>query len=397
MSSSSESCQPKGAPTTPQTKQDHLDTRIETISLSLEEFELPGLGEPGEICGKDRLPESNAVCPNGDAVRYEPHLCRKVECPTCYEREDRERAFELAVQIEGVAELMGERPHALVWSIPPREGSRYSIEDINTKLMRRGRRRSKRKSEVLGGVSVVHPARIQDRMKVELRAVGYGANGPEGGLWEGVRDDVFNLGDWREYAEYSPHGHSIGFPELIEPHEGSEFLVRKYTTLEDTESVVAHIRYLMSHRGVWRGDGQFTSIRRWGMFHHASKEYVDVEEELGEVEYRALCGRVADVMGGEWSESDGLHYPDEEGARCPECGTHKREFVDLWDLPRLASGSWQGGGDWLNRLSESQREFFEELVEILHHEAQPIIKRGDVVHPDDVAVWVDGDRPPPGE
>jgi hypothetical protein len=352
------------------------------------------MGEPSEICGKDRLPEKKAICPNGDAVRYEPHLCRKVECPDCYAREDRERAFELAVNIEGVATLRDERPHALVFSTPPSESSEYSIDDINTKLMRRGRRRAKSKSGVLGGVSVVHPARIPDGIKSALRAHGYGAGGPNGGFWEGVRADALGLSDWRRYAEYSPHGHSVGFPEMIEPHEGTDFVVSKYTTLDAPKNVVRHIRYLMSHRGVWRGDGQFTSIRRWGMFHHASKDYIDIEEELERDTYVSLCESVAEAMGAAWSESEGLHYPDDESACCPACGTSKEDFIALWDLPRLASSKNQGGEEWINRLSDGQRAFFEELIEILHHDGAPIIERGDVVHPDDVSAWVDGDRPP---
>ena len=352
------------------------------------------MGKPSEICGKDRLPEKKAICPNGDAVRYEPHLCRKVECPDCYAREDRERAFELSVAVEGVAMMRDERPHALVFSTPPSESSGYSIDDINTKLMRRGRRRSRNKSNVLGGVSVVHPARIPDDIKSALRAYGYGANGPNGGLWEGVRADALGLLDWRRYAEYSPHGHSVGFPEYIEPHEGQDFIVSKYTTLDEPKNVVRHIRYLMSHRGVWRGDGQFTSIRRWGMFHHASKDYIDIEAELERETYVSLCERVADAMGAAWSESEGLHYPDDEGDCCPACGTSKENFIALWDLPRLASSKNQGGQEWINRLSDGQRAFFEELIEILHHDGSPIIERGDVIHPDDVSVWIDGDRPP---
>jgi len=352
------------------------------------------MGEPSDICGKDRLPEKKAICPNGDAVRYEPHLCRKVECPDCYLREDRERAFQLSVAVEGVAMIRDERPHGLVFSTPPSESSGYSIEDINTKLMRRGRRRSRNKSDVLGGVSVVHPARIPDDIKEALRAHGYGANGPNGGLWEGVRADALGMSDWRRYAEYSPHGHSVGFPEYIEPHEGQDFIVRKYTTLDEAKNVVRHIRYLMSHRGVWRGDGQFTSIRRWGMFHHASKDYIDIEEELDREAYVSLCERVADVMGAAWSETEGLYYPDDEGACCPACDTPKEKFIDLWDLPRLASSKNQGGQEWINRLSDGQRSFFDELIEILHHDSLPIIERGDVIHPDDVCVWIDGDRPP---
>lgn len=395
MSGAEESSQTKGAPTSPPTKQSNLDTRIETVTLSLNNFELPGLGEEGEICGRDRLPEKDAVCPNGDAVRYEPHLCRKVECPNCYKREDRDRAFELVVSIEGVAQLRNERPHAAVFSVPQEEAENYSIENINTNLMRRGRRRADRRSGVLGGVSVVHPARILETVKQRLRIAGYGENGDKGGLWRGVRDDALGLGDWRNYCKYSPHGHSIGFPEWIDPHEGDDFLVRKYDTLENTESVVKHVRYLMSHRGAWRSDGQFTSIRRWGMFHHASKDYVDVQEELDEEDYRELCRSVANVMGGEWTEEEGLHYPEEESEKCPECGTAKREFVDLWDLPKLASTKQQGGSEWTNRLSDGQREFFREIIEILHHENQPIIRRDDLKHPDDVSVWIDGDRPPP--
>jgi len=390
------SCPTKGGPTTPPSKQSQFDSRVEDYTLCLADFELPGLGEAGEICGTDRLPEKNAVCPNGDAVRYEPNRCRKVECPDCYLSEDRGRLFEKAVQIEGMARIEGERPHVLAWSVPKEEAANYSIKNINQQLMRRGRRRSRRKSGVVGGVSFVHPGRLEEEAKRELREAGYASGGSNGGYWEGVRDDALGLGDWREYVYYSPHGHSIGFPERIEEHSGTDFVVNKYDVLEDTASVVNHTGYLMTHRGVWRGDGQFTSIRPWGTFHHASKDYVDVEEELSASEYRAVCEAVASELGGEWSEREGLHYPEEE-ACCPVCGTDKRKFIDLYDLMRLASDGWQGGSEWKSRLSESQLAFFEEIVAILQSSQQPIIQRGDVIHPSDVEAWVDGDLPPPEE
>jgi hypothetical protein len=276
----------------------------------------------------------------------------------------------------------------------PSESSGYSIEDINTALMRRGRRRARNKSNVLGGVSVVHPARLKHDIKTALRAHGYGASGDEGGLWEGVRADALELLDWRRYAKYEPHGHSIGFPELIGEHSHESFVINKYDVLEAASNVVAHVRYLMSHRGVWRGDGQFTSVRRWGMFHHASGDYIDVEEALERDAYEDVCERVADAMGAAWSETEGLHYPEKGEPCCPACGTSKANFIALWDLPRLASSKNQGGQEWINRLSDSQREFFDELMAILHHDGAPIIERGDIPHPDDVAPWIDGDRPP---
>ena len=393
------SCPGKGAPTTPQgeseTEQSEFDEnrRVENLTLSLEDFELPGLGEPGESCGKNRLPETNTVCPNGDAVRYEPNLCRRVECPDCHAREDRDRVFELSVQLEGMARLRGERPHALVMSPEPEEAPNYSIKNINEQLNRRGRRRAKRKMGALGGVSMVHPARILEAVQDRLRVEGYASGGAKGSLWDGVGEDALSLGDWRNYCYYYPHVHSLGFPTYLDEHTG-EFVINKYDTLEDTESVVNHLEYLMSHRGVWNGPDQFTAVRRWGMFHHASKNYVDVEAELGESRYQQVCEDVAGELGGEWSEDDGFHY-HEESEQCPECGTPKREFVDLWDLSRLASESWQGGGEWKEQLSDGQWAFFEEIIEILHNTREPKIFLGDLQHPDDVEAWVDGDIPPP--
>jgi hypothetical protein len=130
------------------------------------------------------------------------------------------------------------------------------------------------------------------------------------------------------------------------------------------------------------------------MFHHASSNYIDVEERLDEDRYQELCKDVAAEMDGEWDAEEGFHYPGSADT-CPECGKAKSEFIDLWDLTRLASSSRQGGQEWMERLSEGQLEFFEEIVEILHHAEEPIIFRGDLKHPGDVEAWVDGDLPPP--
>lgn len=382
----------------PLSQQSDFTARIDAKPLSLDDIELPGLGEPGESCGSDKIPEKEAICPNGDAIRYEPLRCRRVACPDCYASEDRERAFQDAVRIEGTARLLDERPHALAWSPHPRESRYYSIDDIN-RMMKRGRRRSKALG-VLGGVSVVHPARLEPGPKARLVGHGYGSGGVHGelGSWMGVRRDALDLGDWREYARYEPHGHSIGFPGFIESHEGDgSFIVEKYGTLDDVGQVVNHVEYLMHHRMAWRGEGQFTAVRPWGMMHPSSNDYLDVEAELGAEAYASICRAVASELGGEWSPDEGLHYPDEGEPECPSCGLPKSEFFDLYELPRLAASKRRRfGGKWMRDLSDTQRAFFKEIIEILNHDQSPRIHRGDVIHPDDVAVWIDeGDRPPP--
>lgn len=385
----------KDSPTTPPGNQTNFDSRRDAQPLSLRDFELPGMGEPSETCGKDRMPEKNAICPNGDAVRYEPLRCRRVACPECYSSEDREQAFRICVELEAAARVRGERPHAVVFSVPPSEGRGFSIDDINTELFRRGYRRAGRRCEIEGGYAVFHPARLPNRVERALRAEGYGPDGDLGGYWGGVRADALELGDWREYAEYSPHGHSVGFPGWIEPHEGEDYVIRKYDQLGDVEAVVNHTRYLMTHRGTFGGEGTLRAIRSWGLMHHAADGWDGAEAELGAEEYAEVADAVAGVMGGEWSPEEGLYYPDDGGAECPECGTPKRDFIDLWDLPSLASSKNQGGLEWMNRLTDGQRAFFQELIEILHHERAPRLHRGDITHPNDVAVWIDADRPPP--
>lgn len=149
---SGESCPSKDSPTTPSSSQSNFDSRIDARRLSVGDFELPGMGEPGPDCGTDRMPEKNAICPSGDAVRYEPLRCRRVACPDCYLSEDREQAFRICVGLEAVARDRGERPHTLVFSVPPGEGRRFSIDDINTQLFRRGYRRARRHCEVKGGM-----------------------------------------------------------------------------------------------------------------------------------------------------------------------------------------------------------------------------------------------------
>lgn len=377
-----------------ESRQIDFSARLDERPLSLSDFDIPGMGSSAEACGKNRLPEKRTMCPTGDAVRYEPHKCRRVGCPDCYQGEDREQAFRMVRELEAAARIREERPHAVALGPPKADASGYSIEDINTSIFRRGYRRMEEQCEIEGGYAVFHHARILDEIEERLRAAGYGPRGENGGYWAGVRDDALGLGDWMRYSYYSPHGHTIGFPGWIEPHEGEDFVVHKYDTLDDVESLLAHVRHLLSHRGVYAGEGRIQAVRPWGMMHHAAGGWDGAEAELSEERYESLSREIAELVGMDWSADEGLYR--ERSGECPECGASKDDFLDLWEVPKVASTSTQGGQEWLEGLSDSQRRFVNRLIDALCSARQPIIFEEDLRHPDDVAVMVDGDRPPPG-
>lgn len=385
-----ESCSTKASGTRggQQTDETTLDEHGVDEQLTRWDWILPGLGESGPKCEADAVPPGNAICPNGDSMRYEPLRCRRVECPNCYKDEQVERLFRITVELEAYAKFHDERPHAVVASVPEKAIDGWTYEKLNTSLCRRSYRRMRRKCDIVGGYAVLHPWRVRKGVKQGLRRRGYGPGGDKGGYWAGIRGDVLDRGDARKYAKFSPHLHNIGFPEWIEPHEGDDFLVRKYDELEGTHDVVRHARYLLSHRGVRDGDDVGRSVRPWGAFHHASEEWGGAEEELDEAAYTHLCKQVAEVLGYSWDEEEGLVHP--ETANCPECGVSVDKFHDLRDLPDLVDGYGRMGEPWVEQLETEQREFFsglfDEWRDSLDEDGRGVELDGLEV-PDSVTVW----------
>jgi len=383
---SGESCSTKASPTTPP-DESHQDGDLEDHGLTYiqgkYDWTLPGMGEPGEDCGTDALAETEAVCPNGDSVRYTPLRCRRVECPDCYKGEQIERAFRIALEIEARALVREERPHAVVCSVPPEQARTWTYDRLNTALFRRGYRRMKRRCGIDGGYAVFHPWRIPDARKDALRRHGYGSGGDRGGLWEGVREDTLDRGDPRHYVEFSPHVHSLGFPGRIDPHDGDDYLIRKYATLDETVDVVHHVRYLLSHRGDRTGETG-RSVRAWGAFHHATDAWDGAEEELAEEPYHALAEEIASMLGMTWSRTEGEIVHDDE-TECPACGTDTEEFLSMTEVWNASRGRALDGADelgqpWMDRLPADRAEFFEDLADAWW---QTIKDRGGAVDLDD--------------
>jgi hypothetical protein len=355
---------------------------------------LPGLGEPGEDCGKNRVPERNTVCPNGDSIRYEPLNCKKVECPDCYQGEQIERTFKIALEVEARAKVLDERPHAVVFSVPPDKARTWTYERLNTSLFRRGYRRM-RKVGIDGGYAMFHPCRVQEARKKQLRRKGFGPGGSKGGYWNGVREDVLDLGDWREYSKFGPHGHNIGFPERIDPHESDDFLVKKYASLDTLDDLIGHIRYLLTHRGVRNGEDVSRSVRSWGAFHHGSDNWMGAKEELSKLEYSSLAQKIAGKLGKKWNpETEELETESEH--ECPECGTPLSDFYSLHDLPEKMQ-SQVGEKPWINELDIEKRSFVKRLMAewryVINNEDKNHIVLDDLDPPDSVETWSIEDMP----
>lgn len=368
-------------------KQSTFRDRIDSKRLYLRDFELPGLGEKGPDCGKNKLPHENTFCPELKGIRYEPLKCKRVECPDCYNNWAIERTFKIVVEIEAYARKNEERPHALTFSVPPKKSEGWSIKEINTSLFRRGYRRGRDKCNINGGYAFFHPARVTKPRKKQLERLGYGSSGDKGGWWRGVRNDAKGLGDWRKYVKWGPHVHNIGFPEVIKPHEGDDFVIHKYDVLDNLESVVKHTRYLISHTGVLKGNGEMRCTRPWGLFHHANKNWDGAKEELSSDYYKELCKEVAEMIGMEWNEEEGLIPPDED--ECPVCGYHRGEHLDLYDIFGATAKKWQGGLELWNSLSKEEREFFSDIKEKLSQENQPIIFMDNLDPPNSLGIWED--------
>lgn len=228
----------------------------------------------------------------GHYLRTIKHSCDNPSCPICFGSWMNKAARRIAERVRGYIEAANGAQLDLdgislaLWHKDntrylnhyvgsPRPGEITPDMPYNT-IKQRGRAMAARVG-ITGAVQVFHPFRIQKSLQLQLtrhcRAVVHmNEEDREKKFWELVREDALHLGNWREYVEWSPHFHYIGFgrlPEQRTPEQKAEWQevlagwIFKWIRHVDTERVfdgqqmqdpiAALAAYLLSHAGYLPG------------------------------------------------------------------------------------------------------------------------------------------------
>ncbi len=265
-----------------QTIFEQVKERLVFAILTFFSFIIPGMGKSGNYCMTKYV---TGISSDGDALRIRHLHCKRIQCPNCWHQWVRERALTLSIHIEAYAKVTGERPAAVVVSIPDERVLGWCWRHY-LGFFRKSYDRMESLG-VLGGVRFFHPFRIRKNVQKSLREAGYGVKDGKGGLWAGGRENVLKLGSWRSYLRLSPHIHAVVFPSYVDEHCKKDMIVRKYAVLTTTEDVVAHVQYLLSHCGIL-ADGENEPAKEFGsLFKFTPEKFLD-EKELKEVEIRVM-------------------------------------------------------------------------------------------------------------
>ena len=308
--------------------------------IKIWDFMLVGGGDPGLKCGAQAITK---IHPFGDSVGYEPLRCKRVECPDCAPYEIIKKVKQIAFKIESYARAHGQRPHAMVMSVHPEEEAKWDWDNFEISLFRRGYRRA-RELGVVGGVGIGHPFRLKRGVVDMLKA-----DGVESHFWAAAKKDKLNLGSWREYVKFGYHEHSIGFPGYFEQHEDSEFFIKKYTVLEDLESVVRHLIYLLGHSGVLQTKtGSKDSVRWWGVLNGNSKdEEAYSEDTLSKNEQERIRAEIEVVL----DSLEGVKLKEKRVVECPVTGMSVEHFFRIGMLPVMLNNHL-----WIEALYDTHGE-----------------------------------------
>lgn len=268
--------------------------------LTKRDFVLMGMGDRGEYCGSPRVSHFTEDMLN---IRVGRFSCKKVVCPECSDDWALHRTFDMAVKIWGYHLLTGQPVRFAVTSVRPSSVGEWTWDNINTSLYRRSYRVLKSKGGV-GGYSLFHPLRVKPEVKEGLRAAGYAkrGEGESAGYWAGVKADALGLGHYQRYVKLGPHLHHIIFGDTDKCLD-KDFLLRYLPGEKDLGEVIRYLRYLLTHVGVYMGQESKVS-RSWGALYG-----LDIEAELGDDRYAALCQEIAESMSMCWDAENGLTYP----------------------------------------------------------------------------------------
>lgn len=218
--------------------------------------------------------------------------CDNPRCPICYTSWMNKAAKRISERVRGYIEAANGTQvdlDGLDLALWHKDNTRYLNHYVGSprpgeitpdmpynEIKQRGRAMAGRIG-ITGAVQVFHPFRIkkalQTRLSYACRAASHmNEDDREKKFWQLVREDVLYLGDWREYVEWSPHFHYIGFgrlPEQRTPEQKAEWAkvlagwvfrwirhvdAERTFNGQDIEDPIAELAvYLLSHAGYLSG------------------------------------------------------------------------------------------------------------------------------------------------
>ena len=299
----------------------------------LHPYYIPGLGDvTSELCGSVRHLHR---CPECLEVRLHYYQCHNYSCPTCYGSAAHQAAERIEDRVSGIGcvlRLNGVKtryPNHII--ISPPVNTFQPGDDI--RVWRKRVYDVARSIGVIGAAVVFHPYRIYDEIKEQLRSFNGGDD--SGGLWSLIHKNVLGLESWREYVEWSPHFHLIGFmpnikikSDVLESETGFVYKVVKYQNSNDSgrmysvPNIKAVVNYLLTHHAYIDGSVGYTYF---GVLSYNKAAVVAKERHIESIRC-PVCDCVLEKWVGFGVNDDGSI--DLSGAR--NCGD--AEYVREWSV-----------------------------------------------------------------
>ena len=214
---------------------------------------IPGKGIGDPDCGTI-VPAYGCMCCMKTHFVYKS--CNLKSCPNCWEGWAREAATNIVTRIHDKVTLDMNKDMRLVHVIISPDQSLYNL-DYKT-LRRYAIRYIYAKSTLKpSGLLIFHPFR-PNKKYYEVRKERYSSDdtSPEDDLrkWEWIRSQP----NWRDYVEFSPHFHFIGYVGWMNPPEKGELFIYKMIVDQNGKVVTYNgdkhgtyelVYYLLTHAG----------------------------------------------------------------------------------------------------------------------------------------------------
>jgi hypothetical protein len=226
---------------------------------------------PGK--GKKTKDHCNTVtgvnyCPNGHTVEPISYHCKNWNCPECFPwaasqaaRRAADRLTGVQMAWSGIGKPQGPLNH-IELSVPPELYEKFDLKKFKAKAIDYAKRIG-----ISGGALIFHPFRIKDELKGPIREALKALLDDYPTHWKGVHKNVLGLTNWREYIEFGPHFHFLGYFKLKERSDSfyektgwtyKNISYAKRKRPEDSDSVYRIMRYLLTHHHVEQGKQSVT-------------------------------------------------------------------------------------------------------------------------------------------
>ena len=245
-----------------------------------ETFDIPGLGDAYEDCGKVFKVWFCGKCLYKKPIK---NTCHRPVCSECWKtwasREtgsaiDRISGFKTAYKA-----FKGRRvgnPQHIILSPPQEEVKKTVLESGGIEKLRKMVHLILRSVGIRGGLVVFHPYRIKNEYKAALLVA---SKKEDKKFWSLVREDALGLGDWRLYVNLSPHFHVIGFGSRVnggKVYEKTGWIYKFIRHISKEEDVSKAVYYLLTHTAVREGKRTVTWFGSLS-YNKLSKKRVSVE------------------------------------------------------------------------------------------------------------------------